>query len=251
MTGLIIAAAQSCSLAGQIDINLGRHRRFMLAAAEQQAQLLLFPELSLTGYEPALAAQLAQSPDSLLLESLRSLARELRLTTVVGLPLRLAGSDAIYIAAWVLGADGSLVIYTKQHLHPGEHEVFTAGKGGMALNVQGCCVALSVCADFSEPSHAATAATAGAQVYATSALISERGYVHDSQLLQGYAAKHSMAVLMANHGGPSGGWTCAGRSAFWAPGGGLVVAAQGAGDCLVVVRQSLGGWQGQVTDLSF
>lgn len=90
----------------------------------------------------------------------------------------------------------------------------------------------------------------GAGVYATSVLISENGCARDSEILQSYAIEHSMGVLMANHGGPSGGWACAGRSAFWSPGGDPVASASGAGDCLVIARRRQGTWQGQVVEVS-
>jgi len=62
------------------------------------------------------------------------------------------------------------------------------------------------------------------------------GYPVDSVLLQGYAQRHRMAVLLANHGGPTGGWTSAGRSAFWDEQGRLIAALPGPGDGLLVVR---------------
>ncbi|HJR33258.1 MAG TPA: nitrilase-related carbon-nitrogen hydrolase, partial [Pseudomonas sp.] len=49
MTTLTIAAAQSISVAGDLAANIARHLRFMQVAAEQGVQLLVFPELSLTG----------------------------------------------------------------------------------------------------------------------------------------------------------------------------------------------------------
>lgn len=111
-------------------------------------------------------------------------------------------------------------------------------------------MALSVCADFTHASHAHAAAQAGAVVYAASVLISDNGYTHDSDVLQSYAREHSFGVLMANHGGPSGGWSCAGRSAFWSPDGNLVVSAPGKGDCLVIARRRGGVWQGQTQECS-
>ncbi|MDH1340610.1 hypothetical protein [Pseudomonas oleovorans] len=49
-----------------------------------------------------------------------------------------------------------------------------------------------------------TTAERGAGVYAISVLISENGYPHDSELLEGYARELSLGVLMANHSSPSG-----------------------------------------------
>ena len=59
---------------------------------------------------------------------LRELAQELRLTAVVGMPVRLAPQAGVLIGALVLGADGSVGVYTKQHLHPGEELAFAAGR---------------------------------------------------------------------------------------------------------------------------
>jgi predicted amidohydrolase len=243
-----ICAAQYCSVAGDLNANIARHEQLMRLAADQGVECLLFPELSLTGYEPTLARQLALTPDSPLLQPLRELAKQLEMTTVVGLPVHQPDNDAILIGALVLGGDGSQALYTKQHLHSGEDAVFSPGNGGALVKVGDEQVALSVCADFTHASHAHAAAQAGAVVYAASVLISDSGYTHDSKVLQSYAREHSFGVLMANHGGPSGGWSCAGRSAFWSPDGSLVVSAAGKGDCLVIARRRGGVWHGQTQE---
>lgn len=249
MTAFTLAAAQTCSIAGDVPANLQRHLAFMQAAAEQGVQLLVFPELSLTGYEPALAAQLAIAPEDALLAPLRKMAQALQLTAVVGMPIRLAPGAGVSIGALVLGADGSLAVYTKQHLHPGEEVAFVAGPGGAALDWGDDRIALAVCADFSHASHPRLAAEAGATLYAAGVLISEGGYATDSALLQGYALEHGMLVLMANHGGPSGGYTCAGRSAIWAADGSLLGAVPGVGEALVIARRDGEHWTGQVMAL--
>ncbi|MGH8396436.1 MAG: carbon-nitrogen hydrolase family protein, partial [Pseudomonas sp.] len=177
---------------------------------------------------------------------LREMARELRITAVVGMPIRLGGASEVLIGALVLGPDGSVSVYTKQHLHPGEEAAFAAGQGGAALEWGDDRIALAVCADFSHASHPRQAAEDGANIYAAGVLISEGGYAQDTALLQGYAAEHRMLVLMANHGGPSGGWACAGRSAIWGADGGLIAASPGVGDTLVIARRDTGGqWQGE------
>ncbi|AVU77266.1 carbon-nitrogen hydrolase family protein [Pseudomonas rhizophila] len=246
MTALTFAAAQSISIPGDVHANLIHHQRFMQAAAEQHVQLLVFPELSLTGYERGLAAELAILPEDGILQPLRELARELGLTAVVGVPLRLEANAPVLIGALVLGADGSLGVYTKQHLHPGEEVAFAPGHGGSMLAMGSDHIALAVCADFSHARHAAAAAEQGATLYAAGVLITEGGYLPDTTLLQGYAKQHAMAVLMANHGDATGGWESAGRSAVWGPDGSLIAAAPGRGDLLVIARRTTDGWAGQV-----
>lgn len=241
----VMVAAQCVVRAGDLEANLAMHIRFMQHAAEQGARLLVFPELSLTGYEPTLACGLAQGPDSGLFDPLRSMAREAEMTTVVGVPLRVPGLDKPQIAACVLKGDGSLGVYTKQHLHAGEEVFFCPGAGGELLCIDDRAVALSVCADFSRAEHPAQAAERGAQIYASSVLIGEGGYTHDSALLQGYAQRHGMAVLMVNHGGPTGGWAAAGRSAFWDEQGRCVAATAGTGNRLLVISRQADGWHGR------
>jgi predicted amidohydrolase len=226
MTDLDLCAAQYCSVAGDLNANLDRHAQLMRRAAYHGVKFLLFPELSFTGYEPSLASKLALSADSELLQPLRDLAKQSGMTTVVGVPLRQARAEAVFIGALVFGADGSQITYTKQYLHPGEEVVFSPGQGGPLLAVSDEKIALSVCADFSHASHAEAAAQAGAGIYAAS-------------------------VLISNNGGPSGGWACAGRSAFWSPDGEHIVSATGTGDCLVIARRRQGVWEGEVVAHSF
>lgn len=246
MTTLTIAAAQSISIAGDLAANMAWHRRFMLVAAEQGVQLLIFPELSLTGYERGLAAELAIDPNAEVLKPLRDFAREVGVTSVVGMPIRLSDDSPVLIGALVLGADGSLGVYSKQHLHPGEEVAFAPGTGGSTLKIGTDTVALAVCADFCHASHAAAAAEQGADLYAAGVLITENGYAPDTEILQGYAGTHSMTVLMANHGGATGGWVSAGRSAIWASDGSLIAAAPGTGSLLVVARRDADRWRGHV-----
>lgn len=246
MTTLTVAAAQSISIAGDVHANIAHHQRFIMAAAKQGVQVLVFPELSLSGYERGLAAQLAIAPDAALLQPLRDLAREVGVTAVVGMPIRLSDDSPVLIGALVLAADGSLAVYSKQHLHPGEEVAFAPGAGGAPLIVGDDTIALAVCADFSHASHAAAAAEVGANIYAAGVLITEGGYAADSALLQGYAREHGMLVLMANHGGATGGWESAGRSAIWAADGRLLAAAPGTGDALVIARRQAALWRGEV-----
>jgi predicted amidohydrolase len=214
-------------------------------AAEHGVRLLVFPELSLTGYERALARANAVSPDDRVLYPLRQLAERTGMTVVAGAPIR-NGNGELNIAAFAFRPDGSASTHTKQHLHPGEETVFTAGLGGPTLTVEGATIALAICADTSHPLHAANAAARGAQVYAAGVLIGEKGYATDAALLKQYAMEHRMAVLLANYSGTSGGWVSAGKSAIWSEDGAVVAASAGAGEALVIGRKRDGQWDGAV-----
>jgi len=239
----LVAAIQSASVKGDIAANLTRHLALARQAASLGARLALFPELSLTGYEPDVAAATALRGDDARFAPLAELAHSSGMTIVVGAPLRIGG--ILYIGAISFLPDGRVAEYTKQHLHDGEDAVFTAGFGGAALDIGDAPVALAVCADFTHASHAQAAAQSGARLYAASVLVSPGGYAKDSEILRGYAEQHAMPVLMSNHGGPTGGWQSAGRSALWDESGRLVVEG-GPGECLVLASRTAGGWQGRV-----
>jgi predicted amidohydrolase len=196
-------------------------------------------------------------------QPLRAQLASVGMSAVIGAPMRghgdtserernhdRAGDAEVYVGAPVLHADGTLGLYTKQHLHGSEQQVFRAGQGGADIVIGPTRIALAVCADTGHASHAANAAQRHAQVYAASMLVTPNGYPTDSAELATYAATHRMAVLMANHGGATGGWDAAGRSAFWDESGRLVAAAAGPGKLLLIAsRQGTQPWCARVVNL--
>ncbi|KPW72330.1 Carbon-nitrogen family hydrolase [Pseudomonas cannabina] len=245
MTSPTLAAAQFCSIRGELKHNLAGHLTFMQRAADLGADYLLFPELSLTGYEPDLALELALDPRDACLEPIRALAVQLQLVTTLGVPLK--GADgSIKIGALTFTTEGDVIAYAKQYLHPGEDAVFSAGREDGYLKLGAHRIGLCVCADFSHPEHVQRIADGDAWLYAASVLISPGGYEHDAKLLAGHARRHSLPVLMANHGGPTGGWASAGRSGLWDEAGCWVGGTEGAGDGLVIATCQREGWQVRV-----
>ncbi|KTT42654.1 carbon-nitrogen hydrolase [Pseudomonas oryzihabitans] len=245
---LTLAAAQSTSIPGDLASNLRTHLDFIAAAATAGVDLLLFPELSLTGYEPSLAAELALEPSDRRLLPLREACREARLTAIVGAPVR--GSAGLHIGALILGADGSCQVHAKQYLHPGESPPFVAGSGGALLQLGELKGALAICADSNNPVHAEVARARGAEVYLVSAVIGPTGYAADSARLAAHAREQGFPVLLANHGAPTGGYACVGRSAFWLADGRCLVAAPGAGQQLVIARRHGTDWHGEQRSLT-
>lgn len=250
MNEMIIAAAQLRCAAGDIEVNIQRHLQTAEQAAAHNVNFLLFPELSLTGYEPDLAGQLAMTLQDLRLAVLRDSAMRHQMTLVCGAPLRSSDADALYIGAIVFAPDGTLYSYTKQHLHGPEATIFTAGQGGPLLQVQQEQVGLAICADILSDTHPQHAADCGATVYAAGVLITKKSYPLESGLLQRYAEKHRMVVILSNHCAPTGGWEPAGQSAIWDDSGRLIVTASEGDDALAIARKSDAGWLGEIQHLT-
>ena len=231
-----MAAAQSTSVPLDVAANVQTHLRFVEAAAQHGVQWLVFPELSLTGYELAAMPGLVLHSEHALLAPLRNAAQRTGMAITVGAPID-SGSALPFIGAMTLRPDGSHAVYAKHHLHGSEIRFATAG--GAPVHVQeyaGQKIASAICADTNHPSHAAQAANAGARVYAAGILTSAKGYAAEAPLWAGYAREHAMTVVIANHGGPTGGYTPAGKSAIWGPNGALIAEAAGDGDYLVVTK---------------
>ena len=210
---LLVAAAQTVPVRGMIEANLAHHVDMVRAAAAKGVGLVVFPELSLTGYELDLMADLAFEAEDPRLDSLRGYAEEGGITVVVGAPLRLA--TGLHIGAFVLVADGSLEMYTKHHLGGDEPDYAVRGDHRVLIDCDGSKAAVAICADANRPSHAEAAAALGADLYLTSAFVTGTDQERKEATLSERAARHSMIVLLANFGGPSGGMGTGGRSAIW------------------------------------
>ncbi len=213
------------------------------------AQLLVFPELSLIGYELEIAREHVVRPDSAELGPLRELAMRARMTVTAGAPVRNDRGE-LHIAALVVRPDGTVLTHTKVHVHSSEEHVFAHGPGGPVLAIGEATVGLGICADASHPEHAAEAAARGANVYAVGVMIEEEAYVRKAALLRNYAREHSMAVLLANYSGSTGGWASAGKSALWAEDGEIVAASTGTEEALVIGRKEGGRWSGAVVPVT-
>ncbi len=244
-----IAAAQSHSIACDLDANLAHHLDIVDAAHAAGVTLLLFPELSLCGYELAALADCALAPNDARLAPLHARAMAANMTLIVGAPL-VNAHGAPHIGVITLFADGRIARYAKHFLHGGETEHAAPGPALTQVHMaHGLTFGLAICFDSAHARHAQAASAGGAELYLASSLISEGGYAKDAALLAGHAASCGMVVLMANHASPSGGYASAGKSACWAPNGQLVVAAPGPGEALVIAERIDGAWRGQVLAL--
>ncbi|MEV6688484.1 carbon-nitrogen hydrolase family protein [Streptomyces sp. NPDC051130] len=221
-----IAVAQLTCVPADVTANVAAAAELAAAAREQGAGLVVFPELTLTGYElDALAADpglwLADADDPRL-DPLRSAG----IATAVNVALRTAGPLPA-LATLVHDADGAHVTtYAKQHLYRHERGVFAPGTTDGRFTLGGIRFSLGVCYDNHFPDLAARAAADGCRVHLASSLygtgdgVRERTTIHP-----GIAGAHGLYVALANHVGPAGPWTGCGGAAVWAPDGSLVAEA--------------------------
>jgi predicted amidohydrolase len=212
-----IALAQIAVQKGDVDANINKHLRMIDIACFHRSAFIIFPELSLTGYEPTLAGELAFDLEDHRLEPLKEACRQKRVTAIVGAPIKRLNN--IVIGAFILFPDGTCDVYSKRYLHPGEEKFFVPHDWNPLLVHGDEVISLAICADISNPLHAKTAFENNSTVYLASVLITPNGYSNDIAMLRKYAREYHMTVMMANYCGFTGGYEAAGRS--------IVIGSQG------------------------
>lgn len=220
-----IAVVQLASIPGDVVGNAAEHARLIGAAAAQGAAVVVFGELSLTGYELAVIErdpQATLAPDDRRLAPLIAACRETGAIAIAGAPVARDGGRLL--AAIVLDGEGVRDVYGKQHIHDTESHLFTPGDRQVILEVAGCRLALAVCADSGVPQHAAQYEAEGADAYLVGAFhVGDEDQIA-AERMAARARDYGLWVALAEHAGDSGtgsGNACGG-SGFWAPGGALV-----------------------------
>ncbi|MCD0449704.1 carbon-nitrogen hydrolase family protein [Actinocorallia sp. API 0066] len=224
METLRVGAAQVPSAPGDVRRNARTAAEVVRRAGELGVRLVVFPELSLIGYDLAAVRDRENvvTADDVRLDVLRDTARAAGVTAVVGAACRREGG-AVWIAALAACPDGQVHVHGKRYLHGPERDLFQPGGEGVVLNVDGWKVALAVCYDAGVPDHAAEAARRGAEVYAGSVLYdtgeARRFDVH----FAARAMDHRMYAVAANYpcgeAGLGAGWASCGASGVWHPDG--------------------------------
>jgi NAD+ synthase (glutamine-hydrolysing) len=196
------ALAQIDTTVGDLEGNAAKIRQAIARARDEGVQLVLFPELTLTGYPPEdllLKTNFLDAADALLQE----LAAEVDdIVAIVGFPER---ADDVYNAAAVL-ADGRVAaVYRKIYLPNysvfDEQRYFQSGEAGALIELNGIPIGLTICEDIWEPGPPATdEALAGARVVvnlSASPYHAGKGSEREAMLVQ-RARDSNVAVLFCN-----------------------------------------------------
>jgi predicted amidohydrolase len=212
-----ICLAQIQPVSGNIAQNIERHQHFVETAVTHHTDLILFPELSLTGYEPSLAQQLAIAPDDTRLDLFQKQADQSNITICLGVPTQ--GRPLPRISLLIFEPQQPRQLYTKQFLHADELPFFTAGPRAMGHIGPQNEVALAICYELSVPAHAQAAASNGAQIYLASVAKHARGMEEANARLAQIAQTHQMTTAIVNCVGLADGMMCVGGTAVWHPDG--------------------------------
>jgi predicted amidohydrolase len=210
MRSLIIAVAQPPVAPLDVAANATTHAAAVRASA---ARVVVFPELSLTGYE--LAAPLLAEDDPRLAPLVEACAATDTIA-LVGAPV--AGP---FIATLAVDGNGARIAYRKQHVGHTENERFQSGPGPEVLTVDGWRLGLAICRDIGIADHAAELAELGIDAYVAAAVDLPEADVVMAERARRISTTYGVWVAVSGFAGPTGGTFAqtAGRSGIWAPDG--------------------------------
>jgi len=206
-----VGIAQTRPITADIPRNIQQHKTQIAKAVSSGADILIFPELSLTGYEPTLAQILAVDPDDKKLDVFQQLSDTHRLIIGAGIPTRHGDDVCISMALFQPGKPRQL--YSKKYLHADEEPFFVSGQHGPGRIGED--TALAICYEISVPQHAEEAHRNGARVYIASVAKFMHGIDKALARLAEIGSSYSMTVLMSNSVGQADGYECAGKSSAW------------------------------------
>lgn len=215
-----LSIAQTRPFKGDIPKNIEVHKKLIYLAVADKADIIVFPELSLTGYEPILAKSLASSADDSIFDDFQKISDAEHITICLGMPT-LKGSD-ILISMLIFQANKPRQCYSKQYLHEDEFPYFVNGNEQVILTLNDTKIAPAICYESLLPEHSGNAFESGAEIYIASVAKSAKGVEKAFNHYPDIAKKYTMTVLMSNCVGYCDNFEGAGQSALWNSRGELV-----------------------------
>lgn len=153
---MTVCVVNFMAVPGQVEHNLRRMLGYAEAAARQGADLVLFPELSLQGYDFYVDASVGREEkirrtetiDGASCGRIERLARERGILIVFGMGEKDAdGSDALYNSAVAYGPVGFLGRYRKIHPFGEENRWFAKGDAPLLLTTEWGPIGVGICYD--------------------------------------------------------------------------------------------------------
>jgi predicted amidohydrolase len=208
-----IAVAQTKPVKGDIQRNTEGHKKLIGLAIANGADIIVFPELSITGYEPELAKELATDIYDKRFDDFQKLSDSNAITIGIGMPIRV--NPGICIGMILFQPNSSRSVYFKQYIHEDEEPFFISGQNEGGVIGEKNDIALAICYELNVAQHAEDAFNKGAKYYIASAVKSKSMMEKNFIRLEEISKKYGMSTFLSNCVGESGGYDCGGKSSIW------------------------------------
>src|ERR671920_1436915 len=207
-----------------------------MVAEQPDADLVVFPELFLSGYTLSDIDELAVQMDSPELERVTGMARESSTAVIFGAPERISGGIAN--SAFCVDEQGTIAaVYRKVQLYGGEEsEAFVAGNELLIVELCGLKMGIMICFDVEFPEVARSLARVGAEMLVTiSANMEPFGNDH-AVFVSARALENGLPHVYVNQVGPVENLTFVGGSTIVSPDGEIYAQASSSEEEILSVR---------------
>ncbi len=208
-----ICVAQTRPIGGEIEQNIENHIKLINLAASHGAEMIVFPELSLTKYDSLMAAKWATAAEDYRFDIFQEISNLKHITIGVGFPLK--SSLGIFISMLIFQANLPRQTYSKQYLHADELPFFVNGQNHFFLTIQNHKISPAICYESLLDEHNQNAFKNGADIYITSVAKSANGIEKVKKHYPEIAKKYKMTILMSNCLGKCDDFESVGNSAIW------------------------------------
>ena len=208
-----IAVAQTKPVRGDIQRNTEAHKKLIGLAIANGADIIVFPELSITGYEPQLAKELATEINDKRFDDFQKLSDSNAITIAIGVPIKV--NSGICIGMILFQSNSSRNVYYKKYIHEDEEPFFMSGQNDVGVIGEKNDIGLAICYELNVPAHAEDAFNKGAKYYIASAVKSKSTMEKNFNRLEEISKKYGMTTFLSNCVGESGGYDCGGKSSIW------------------------------------
>jgi predicted amidohydrolase len=164
MDDLKAAAVCMNAVPGAVEENLERIQSFVSEAAAEGADIICFPEFSVTGYiqrQPLDAYNGGDSGEAI--SRLTRMAQEAHLLVIAGV-IEITGRDKPYITQVAAGPEGLVGLYRKTHLGPPERDIYQAGEKIEVCSYLNTTIGIQLCYEAHFPEISTIMALMGADV---------------------------------------------------------------------------------------
>lgn len=232
-----IAVCQASATLGDKGKNIAAVRAAARTAASWNADILVLPELFLTGYNLGPRVKdLAEPRSGPSLTSIAEIARDAKCAIAVGFPE--LDSGEIFNSSALFDAQGSLVaVYRKVHLFgPSEKRLYSPGSELIVRRIGDLQVGMAVCYDIEFPEFARELKRRGADIIIVLTANMEPYLEVPKTFIRARALENGLFVVYANFCGTEGELKYTGLSGVTGPDGIDLVRAGPHGAALLLVE---------------
>lgn len=242
MREVTVATVQTAPQLARVSDNLAQMEEFVRQiCTEQRVDLILFPELSTTGYECGVRfTELAERVPGPAVNLLAQWAEEFGVYIAAGLAAKEKVESILYNAAVLVGPDGEMLgQYNKVHLRGEERLAFRPGFRYVIWETGFGLVGMMLGWDLAFPEVARCLALEGAELILVGANWEEPGADEWQTYLKARAYENSVFIAGANRIGKEYSYEFAGHSMILGPRGQVFAALEEPVTGYVVARMDL------------